>query len=176
MDNNLYNEKNSIVKNNKNKNKNNKNKKIIVIGIGGISRTGKSTLTNNLKKKLNIINTFHIDNYIISPIKKYDENIKDYIEDWEDPICYNLNKFYEDLKEYKINSINNFINDNNELNYIIAEGFLLYNKKEITELIDIKINYIIDKEIARYRRKSTKYYGSDYYFNEYIWKCYFENK
>jgi len=33
-------------------------KKIFVIGIGGMSRSGKSTLTKNLREKLKTINIF----------------------------------------------------------------------------------------------------------------------
>ena len=80
-----------------------------------------------------------------------------------------------DMKILKESTINNS-NDSDEVKFILAEGFLLYNRKDITDLIDVKISFVIEKELCRYRRKNTKFYGSDYYFDEYIWKCYHSNK
>ena len=71
-------------------------------------------------------------------------------------------------KEEKLNS--------SEKEYVIAEGFLIYYRKDISDLLDIKFNFIIEKEVARIRRKNTKHYVSDYYFDEYIWRCFNENK
>lgn len=148
-------------------------KKVMIIGIGGISRSGKTTLRNYLEQKLKPVGIFHIDDYGYGPIRKYDENIEDFIDDWEAPEAHNLDKFYLDLKNLK-NEIEQ--NSTQEIKYIIAEGFLLYNRKDITDLIDLKFNFYIDKELARERRKSTKFYHSDYYFNEYIWKLFYINK
>ncbi len=154
----------------------NNTKKVIVIGIGGITRAGKSTLRNFLVEKLNPIGVFHVDDYGLGPIKKWDEKIQDYIDDWEDPVAHDLEKMFKDMKELKENAINNLSEKEQEVSFIIAEGFLLYFRKDITDLIDIKISLKMDKEICRERRKNTKFYTSDYYFDEYIWKCYHENK
>jgi uridine kinase len=158
--------------NKNNSNKNNNKGKVIVIGIGGISRSGKTSMTNKLKEVLNPIDIFGIDDYGIGPIRKFDENINDYIDDWESPEVVNLDKYYLDLKNLKENTL---VKDN-EIKYILVEGYLLYNREDITNLIDLKFNYFIDKEIARERRKNTKFYNSDYYFDEYIWNQYFINK
>lgn len=143
------------------------NKRIpLVIGIGGISRAGKTSVTKFISKSFNIHKVVQIDMYLIGPIKKFDESLNDYIEDWEDPLSYDLDKFYNDLKFEK----------ENYDGIIIAEGFLLYSKKEFVDLIDIKIWLDVDKETARERRINTKHYGSDFYFNEYIWKGFIERK
>jgi uridine kinase len=149
-----------------NLNTENYKKKPLVIGIGGISRAGKTSVTKFIAKSFNIQKVIQIDKYLIGPIKKFDENLQDYIEDWEDPICYDLDKFYQDLK---------FEIENYE-GVIIAEGFLLFSKKEYVDLIDIKIWLDVNKEVARDRRKRTKHYGSDYYFDDYIWKGFIERK
>ena len=141
--------------------------KVIVIGFGGVSRAGKSSLVRKIKELLSINESLHIDNYLKSPIQKYDENLKDNINDYEDPIAYDLDKFHKDL----INIISNTKNK-----FILVEGFLLFSRKDISDLIDIKIILDVDKEIARERRKNTKDYPSDYYFDEYIWKGWNENK
>ena len=129
-------------------------------------------MANLLKEVLNPIETFGIDDYGIGPIRKFDEKINDYVDDWECPEVVDLEKYYEDLKNLKENTI---VNDN-EIKYIVVEGYLLYNRKDISDLIDLKFNYFIDKEIARERRKNTKFYTSDHYFDEYIWDQYFINK
>ena len=67
-------------------------------------------------------------------------------------------------------------NSKNVIEIIVAEGFLLYISQEISELIDVKILLDVDKEVALSRRKSTKSYPSDYYFDEYIWKVWIDNK
>ncbi len=155
----------------------NEKKKLIVIGIGGISRSGKSTLRKTLKNKLNPTAIFHIDEYIISPIKKWDNKIQSEIMDWEDPKCLDLDKFYRDFKNSKEKILNNSKSDyTGETEYIIAEGFLLYFRKDITDLIDIKFSFNIDKELCRERRRNTKDFPSDHYFDEYIWKGYHQNK
>jgi uridine kinase len=59
---------------------------------------------------------------------------------------------------------------------IIAEGFLLYSRKEFVDLIDLKLMLDVDKEVARDRRKRTKQYGSDYYYDEFISKGFIERK
>lgn len=151
-------------------------KKVIVIGIGGISRAGKSTLRNFLVERINPIGMFHVDDYLISPIKKWDEKIQDYIEDWEDPIGHDLDRMQKEMKALKESAINNLESESQEVKFIIAEGFLIYNRKDIADLIDVKISFVIDKELCRERRKNTKFYGSDYYFDEYIWKYYHLNK
>lgn len=151
-------------------------KKLIVIGIGGISRAGKSTLRNFLMQRINPIGMFHVDDYLISPIKKWDEKLQEYVEDWEDPVGHDLDRMLKEMKALKESAINNLDSEVQDIHFIIAEGFLLYNRKEIADLIDVKISFVIDKELCRERRKSTKFYGSDYYFDEYIWRCYHLNK
>lgn len=155
--------------------KNGSENNCLVIGIGGISRAGKSTLTKALIEELKPIAVFKIDDYLINPIKKFDETIQNYIIDWEDPVVYDLEKFYLELMQKK-EEINSTCHEDKKTKYIIAEGFLLYHRKDITDLLDFKIKLSIDKEICRSRRKNTKHYVSDHYFDEYIWKSFNENK
>jgi uridine kinase len=148
-------------------------KKCLVFGLGGISRAGKSTLRKALTEKIKPDAIFHIDDYLLGPIKKFDSTINDYIEDWEDPCAYDLERFFQELKSKK-EELEKDLSQNSF--YILAEGFLLYFRKDIADLIDLKMNFEIEKEVCRKRRKNTKHYVSDYYFDEYIWKCYHENK
>ena len=138
--------------------------KTIVIGIGGISRSGKSTLIKKLVDHYKLKSFVCFDDYLIGPVTKMDKIVNSYIEDWEDPKGWDIEKYKETLLKLKEKD-----NDTNDLNIILVEGFLIYYRKDISSLIDIKIMLDIDKEVARERRKKSKHYGSDYYFDEYIW-------
>lgn len=138
------------------------------IGIGGISRAGKSTLVKKLCDHYNL-QSIHFDRFLTSPIEKYDQNIQANILDWEDPSCYNIDKFNEQLVQLK----NELVRDRR---IYIVEGFLIYSRKDITDLFNCRVLMDIDKEVARERRKNTKDYPSDYYFDEYIWKGFNERK
>jgi len=141
-------------------------RKTVVVGITGLSRSGKSTLTKKLAEHYKTENIFHMDNFLIHKgIMKNDPNWNSPIADWEDPKCY-------DMDECKKQIITLKAKENLKNNIIIVDGFLLFLRKDIADLCDFKIYIEIDKEIARERRKSTKFYHSDYYFDEYIWKCF----
>ena len=151
-------------------------KKVLVIGITGISRSGKSTLAKKLAEFYNTKNVLYMDDFLVHKgILKTDNKWKNGtspIADWEDPNCYDIDKFIYKLEELKSNR-NYTTNLNN--NIIIVEGFLLFSRKDVFDLVDYKIYIDIDKEVARERRKSTKFYHSDYYFDEYIWKGFHNN-
>ncbi len=107
-----------------NNNDNHKNTKPIVIGIGGISRAGKSTITRSIISLLKIKeeDKFAIDKYLISPINKYDTEVNETIEDWEDPACYDLDRLYKDFKSH----IENCSNESNSEPKIIIVYLVLW--------------------------------------------------
>ena len=141
----------------------------VIIGIGGISRAGKSTLISKLAHYYKIEKMVRFDEFLIAPLLKNDYNAQSIIEDWEDPKCYDFDKFKDNLLSIK----------NEELGVkriVLVEGFLIYYRKDISNIFDYKILLDVDKELARERRKRTKHYGSDYYYDEYIWKGFQSNK
>jgi len=141
----------------------------IIIGIAGISRSGKTTLSKQLAEYYKIEKILHMDDFLIHKgIIKEDKNWPEPIKDWEDSACYDLDKFKQTIEDIKKSK-----NINNKI--IVVEGFLLYLRKDISDLVDCKIYLEVDKEIARERRKSSKYYHSDYYFDDYIWKVFHES-
>jgi uridine kinase len=140
----------------------------LVIGICGVSSSGKSTITEKLTTVLKADKVLKVDDYLIGPIKVFDSNINTYVSNFEDKNCYNLNKFYADLLEAKKDP-------NNKI--ILLEGFLLYSREDIASLIDIKFLLDIDKEICYERLKPRNDRNSDrYYFDEYVWKKFKELK
>ena len=148
---------------------------MIIIGIAGISRSGKSTLRRSLieKLKINEESVFKIDSYLISkPELTLDKDNNKMIENWELPESYNLEKLYEDL----VNRINQ-VKEANKNEIILVEGFLLFTIKKIVDLLDLTFYIKVDKVIALERRRLTKCDDDlDYYFENYIWKYFFINK
>jgi uridine kinase len=150
-----------------------KHTKTKIVGICGISRAGKTTLRyalldyieKNYKKKYKIEH-FSIDEYYMTPLYVYDNNLKQTIIDDEEPEGYAFNEFIERLKN---------IRDNNTCDICIVEGFLLYTYQDVEKMIDFKYFLDVDKEICFDRRKKTKTYYSDYYLEEYIWKGFFRH-
>lgn len=148
---------------------------MFIIGIGGISRAGKSTLRRSLIDKLNINekSIFKIDSYLISvPKPTLDKENNKMIKNWEMPDYYNLDKLYEDLL-IRISQVKDSKNEE----IILIEGFLLFTVKKIIDLIDLKFYIKVDKVIALERRRLTKCDEDlDFYFENYIWKYFFINK
>ena len=68
----------------------------VVIGIGGISGSGKAQISQELADNLGAT-VFNIKSYSNGPVYKRDQKGRIW-EDWEDPRCYDLNAFYEDIK------------------------------------------------------------------------------
>ncbi len=133
----------------------------MIIGIGGISRAGKTTLALKLKEYYmnDGVKIFHLDKYTIpwNQIPKIGKMI-----DWEDPISINFNKLEQDIIEsLKDNKI------------IIAEGFLIYYHQPIRDLFDIKIYLSISKDIFITRRK--RQYNEPAWYIEHIWNSYHKN-
>jgi uridine kinase len=138
----------------------------LIIGIGGISSSGKSTLADRLAQTLKADRILRIDEYGTGPIMVYDKTADMVIENHEDISTYNLSLFYSDLAEAK-----------KTYRLTIAEGFLLYDRQDITDLIDIKITLNVDKAVCKERIKGRPHRNAeDYYFDNYVWKLYMEKK
>ena len=133
----------------------------MIIGIGGVSRSGKSSLavlTEGLYPE-KIVSILCQDDFVF-PLPQIPE-IKGEI-DWECPESIDFNHFYKVLKEASL------LND-----IIIAEGLLVFNKPEIESLFDKKIFISISEEAFRKRKIIDKRWGSfpDWYV-DHIWKSF----
>lgn len=169
--------------------------KPFIIGICGISRSGKSSIRRYLESELKIkkSNIFKLDEYFIKPNKVFDTELNKEIEDWEDPRVLDFDKLYKELisaiiketKQVDMNKLKNLNKENNSLvrefpnEIIIVEGFLLFYCEKIYNLFDIKIMLETDLDVIKERRRITKNFHSDdfdYYFKEYIVKSFYKNK
>ena len=171
---------------------------IIVIGIGGCSRSGKSLLSKeiiNQYKKLDktsyfsdICDVMDLDDYpsiqkiIQNKVKTRLGNIYD---NWEFPGSLDWELFYQTIKT-KLKDMNSKLqrdNQNrNKKGILILEGFLIFSpvmriptdENEYLNLFDIFIFISLDKSIAKMRRMTTTYVEDDYY-EEILWPEYIKN-
>lgn len=112
--------------------------KPLVIGVGGRSCSGKSTVAKELETKYKG-EFLHIDQ---------DKFFKIEADNWESPEALRFDKLIETIKNLKENkntaipthkSTEKFDREVKPHSIIIIEGFLLFANKELNELIDKKI-------------------------------------
>ena len=133
----------------------------MIIGIGGVSRSGKSSMAALIKalypkKKVSI---FCQDDFVFpeGQIPKIDGEV-----DWECPESIDFGYFHSVLKDSSL------VND-----IVITEGLLVFNKPEIESLFDKKIFISISEEAFRKRKITDTRWGSfpDWYVGH-IWESF----
>lgn len=138
-------------------------KNIIHIGICGATRSGKTTLAENLIKflKADPNKLISLDAYAdINKAREYNYN-------WEIPEVHDWDRFSKDLDNPK-----NIINYNGK-NYILSEGFLLF-KQPLCHKFDKSIFIYITKKICKERRMKTTPVPNNY-FENLLWPAYIKN-
>ena len=165
------------------------NKNVVVIGIGGCSRCGKTKLTkeliqqyNNIIKSnsqfCNICSSLHLDKYF--NIAKISQNLiktsKGHTyRNWEFPGALKWDDFYLKIKETIKEMTDN--SSQNKKALLIIEGYLLFSpefekyeeeKDNYLNLFDYYIYICLDKNIAKERRMKTTKVANDYY-DEILW-------
>ncbi len=135
----------------------------MIIGIGGCSQSGKSTLANQLLKRLED-----------KGIKTIILNIDDFVQptheipwirfhvDWEIPASIDFTKFEQAILQAK-----------QQYDFIICDGFLIYHEPTIYQYFDQCFFIAIPKNVFLKRKKKDLRWGRepDWYI-EYIWKAY----
>jgi nicotinamide/nicotinate riboside kinase len=131
------------------------------IGIGGVSRAGKTTLSNYIQglysnKKSLIIS---MDEYVHDKDKI--PRIKDRI-DWETPASVD----YDRIKQKIEDSVK-------EYDLVITEGILIFYSEEVNKLFDKRIFMDIPKSLFYLRRHSDKRWGEEpKWYIDYVWESY----
>ena len=135
----------------------------MIIGIGGISNSGKSKLAGRLKdyfkdKKVSVLCQ---DDYTFPKDKI--PSVKDHV-DWEHPDSIDYKWFHKTLVEHdKIFDI------------VIVEGIFAFHHEPTNVLMDIKIFLSLDKNIFMVRKSNDLRWGKepDWYV-EHIWNSHCE--
>ena len=131
------------------------------IGIGGVSRAGKTTLSNYILKlypnKRSLI--IPMDEYVHD--KEKIPRIKDRI-DWETPASVD----YERIKKKIEESLNDY-------DLVITEGILIFYSEEVNKLFDKRIFLDIPKSLFYIRRHSDTRWGKEpKWYIDYVWESY----
>ena len=136
---------------------------MVIVGIGGISRSGKSSLARELQKLFEengkTVEVLQQDKFVFPEclIPKINDHV-----DWERPESIDIQGFIRALKE------SSRIND-----VTIAEGLMVYWNPEVLNLFTCRIFIKLDKEEFFRRKQTDLRWGKepDWYV-EYIWDSY----
>jgi nicotinamide/nicotinate riboside kinase len=133
----------------------------MVIGIAGVSRSGKTTLAGLIKKILieqgETAIVLHQDDFVMpeNEIPKIRHRI-----DWECPQSIDFQRFKSKILEAK-----------SQYNHVITEGLLNFWDENIILLFDKKIFVEISKETFLERRNKEKRWGFEpKWFYEHVWQ------
>jgi len=169
----------------------------IVVGIGGATRSGKTSLSRNLRTYYS--NIIERDLYTLCQDRFFDVQqmlVVDGFRNSESPEAVDMDRFIETIKILKSEStipcqncikkkkqskdFNNtpFVptgekKQSNIKNIMIVEGFLLYCDERIYSLFDIKLFVHITHDTCLKRRMSTTRVPQEY-FDKLIWPCYLQ--
>ncbi len=131
------------------------------IGIGGVSRAGKTSLSNYIKslypnKSIFVIemDKFVKDESDIPKVKNH--------TDWEHPISVDFEKIKHTLEEAVC-----------QHDIVITEGILIFYSEELNQLFDKRVFINVPKTVFYKRRKEETRWGAepDWYL-DYVWESY----
>ncbi len=131
------------------------------IGIGGVSRAGKTSLSNYIKSlyPTKSILLIEMDDFVrneadIPKIRNH--------TDWEHPISVDFKRLKKTLEE----ALNTY-------DIVITEGILIFYSEDLNQLFDKRIFINVPKTVFYKRRKEETRWGAepDWYL-DYVWKSY----
>ena len=132
-----------------------------VIGIGGVSRSGKSDLTEKMKsyfsdKKVLVIEQ---DKYVLD--EQTIPKIKDRT-DWEHPESIDFERIVETIQKQR-----------NAYDLVIVEGLLAFHNESLNNLYDLRVCMEISNETFLQRRKEESRWGVEpaWYWGH-VWDSY----
>jgi uridine kinase len=131
----------------------------ILIGIGGISRAGKSKLSEYLQQHISNAEVIHQDNFV-KP-KHEIPTVRGRV-DWEHPDSINWTTLAKEIdKSLETHS------------YTLLEGLFAFYHKEIESRMSLKIHLSLDKQRFLDLKKIDERWGEEPdWFIEHIWQSY----
>ncbi len=135
----------------------------MVIGIGGVSNAGKTTLATRLKEKLSPMRVSVLCQDDFARPTFEIPNINGHV-DWEIPESIDLARYYRQI-----------LREREEYDIVIAEGLFAFCDKHIYSRYDKKIFLTISKETFWRRKSKDLRWGKepDWYM-EHIWESHFK--
>ncbi|KAL3062737.1 hypothetical protein OYC64_002521 [Pagothenia borchgrevinki] len=163
--------------------------KTLVLGVGGVTNGGKSTLSKSLHKQVPNSCLIAQDEYFkddsvvpvdINGFKQYDmldalhmDTMVREVESWQkDPVAFLRQRGPEHTTASAEEE------EEEEVYVLIVEGFLIFNHRPLNELIYKKYFMEIPYDVCKRRRSSRVYTPPDPpgYFDGYVWPMYLKNR
>lgn len=134
-----------------------------MVGIGGISRAGKTSLARLLKKEIEArdysVVLFHQDHYTYPT--QFIPRIRDHL-DWESPFSIDFSRFRNSLLKAK-----------QHIDIVLAEGLFAFYEPSIRDLYDMKFFIQIDKKTFLERKEKDERWGKEpLWYIQHIWDSY----
>ena len=128
----------------------------MIIGVGGVSRSGKTVLAKLLKQQLTGSVVLHQDEFNASNLPYINSHV-----DWEIPDAVDYNSLIRQVH----------IMDE-EHKYVIVEGILIFAHPVLNDCLDKRLVLTMDKEEFIRRKRMDLRWGEepDWYINH-IWEC-----
>lgn len=151
----------------------------LIVGISGVTCSGKSTLAKELHRKLDNSIVIHQDNYFLPPHDPRHIKIPalNHIN-WEILSSLDMSKMYSDILKLIESKPKKSDKSDKELRRVlILEGFLLFGFKPISNLCELKYFLTLTKEECWKRRSIRTYCPADVpgYFDAFVWPEYLKH-
>lgn len=161
--------------------------KIVIVGIGGITNAGKSTLATRLQQQIPNSCLIAQDAYFkddsVVPVdsigfKQYD--VLDALH--MDQMTNDINSWRRDpelfLRKRGLRPMQTSLSNSTEVFVLIVEGFLIFNYRPLNDLYNKKYFMEIPYDICKTRRSSRVYSPPDPpgYFDGHVWPMYLKNR
>lgn len=135
----------------------------MIIGIGGVSNAGKTTLAKQLKENLPGLNVSILcQDDFPTPVDEI-PTIRDHVN-WEIPVSIDMNRYRDKVLE-----------DAQSFDVVIAEGLFAFCDEHIVKHYDKKIFLTISKETFWERKSKDFRWGKEpEWYMEHIWDSHFQ--
>ncbi|XP_016148831.1 nicotinamide riboside kinase 1 isoform X1 [Sinocyclocheilus grahami] len=158
----------------------------LIIGIGGMTNGGKTTLSKSLPELLHNSLVISQDNFFkddsmvpadVSGFKQYDTLDALHM----DRMMADIGSWQEDPQGFMMSrdpSVKSTASEPSNVCVLIVEGFLIFNHGPLNTLFNKRYFLQIPYEICKERRSSRVYVPPDPpgYFDGYVWPMYLKNR
>ena len=137
----------------------------MIIGIGGVSRSGKSYLAGQLSQLIiqsgKSVKVLDQDDFVFP--EDQIPTIRDHI-DWECPESIDFQRFKQSI-----------IEASSENDFVIVEGLMVFREPEIFNLLDYKIHIELNREEFISRKQTDLRWGKEpEWYIDHIWNGYLQ--